>query len=230
FMIIARYGTPTRKGTALAATKPARASTGRRSQARSANQPATKAAGTKPRMKPKLGDSTEAGPPLNSANTGAPATPTSRSVSSAATGAQRGTDEDHAEGLPRDRHQGQRDGDLGEEGDDAGAGEHEARVLQARAVGGQGIGQDGAAGRDGDRGHGAPRGQGSVRDQTKPRPVLTQTAPRHRRPPARSQPRQLPRLGPRPPRARLPPLGPAGVAVLEQPHPDPRRRLAVEGV
>src|SRR5699024_2970829 len=78
FMIIARYGTPTRKGTALAATKPARASIGRRSQARSANQPATNAAGTKPRMNPKLGDSTEAGPPLNSANTGAPATPTSR--------------------------------------------------------------------------------------------------------------------------------------------------------
>src|SRR5699024_8101491 len=84
FMIIARYGTPTRKGTALAATKPARASTGRRSQARSANQPATQAAGTKPRMKPKLGASTEAGPPLHPGDTGAPARATSREVSSAA--------------------------------------------------------------------------------------------------------------------------------------------------
>src|SRR5699024_12168529 len=44
--------------------------------------------------------------------------------------------------------------------------EHEARVLQARAVRGQGIGQDGAAGRDGDRGHGTPRGRGSDGDQT----------------------------------------------------------------
>ena len=44
----------------LAATKPTKASTGLRSHARSANQPATKAARMKPRMKPKLGFATAA--------------------------------------------------------------------------------------------------------------------------------------------------------------------------
>jgi hypothetical protein len=56
----AMYGTPNRNGITLAAAKPTNARTGRRSHARSANHPATKAAKTKPMMNPKLGLATAA--------------------------------------------------------------------------------------------------------------------------------------------------------------------------
>jgi hypothetical protein len=76
--IRAMYGTPMRNGTMLAATNPTNASTGRRSQARSANQPATNAAGMKPSTKPKDGIRTYAGPAATPAKTGRPASPATR--------------------------------------------------------------------------------------------------------------------------------------------------------
>lgn len=62
----------------LAATNPTKASQGVRSHARSANHPATNAAGMNPTRKPNEGESTYAGPATGPAKTGRPARPISR--------------------------------------------------------------------------------------------------------------------------------------------------------
>ena len=152
----------------LASANPAKASSGLRSQARCANQPATNADAMKPMTNPKLGLATAAIEPVKSAKTGRPGEPdehVGRQGRSTAPGAESSADDDDPERLTRDRHRPQRDRDLGEQRDDRGAGDDESGVeregLRARGRAGDEVGENGAVsgggGGCGERGHGAPR-------------------------------------------------------------------------
>ncbi len=106
----------------LAIANPTNARAGRRSHARSANQPATNAAKMKPMTKPKLGFA-DRGDRAGEVGEDGEARKADEHVGDqrrgAAARAERGTDDDDAERLPGDRHRPQRDRDLGEDGDDA---------------------------------------------------------------------------------------------------------------